>query len=330
MDKTLSQEEVNALLSGITDGEIDTETEEEKSKDGIQTYDLTSHEKIIRGRMPTLEIMNERFARFFSVTLSSLLRRDVEFTTRSIDIMKFGDFMRKIPLPSSINIFTMAPLRGYTLLILNASMVYLIVDHYFGGSCQTHVKPEGKAFTNIESRIISKIVEKMLSDFQRSWKPVYEVEVAHHRTEINPQFASIVAPTEVVISISFRLDIDNEGSEIYFCIPYSTIEGIKDKLHAGFQSDRLDVDTSWIERLKNEMLGTAVDVEVECGTVEVKLKELLELKVGDILVLDRRADEPMDVKVNGLRKFSGFPGTHKGNQAIQISGIYALNPEDCG
>ncbi len=320
-EKILSQDEVEALLPGVSEGAVDTEQQESEDAGGVHAYDLTNQERIIRGRMPSLEIINERFARFFQVTITSFLKREVEMVPVSVEIPKFGEFMRKIALPSSINILKMEPLRGFVLLVIDAKFVYRLVDLYFGGSGQTYVKIEGRDFTTIEQRIIAKIVDQMMADLQRAWKPVFPIEISLSRTEINPQFAAVVSPSEVIVSTSFKLEMDGEGGDIYVGLPYPTIEPIREKLYGGFQSDQLDENAKWTERFARQLMECSLAATAEVGSAELTVKDVKDLSVGDIIMLNRGVNDDFELKVEGLTIFRGQPGLHNGNVAIQVTSI---------
>lgn len=317
MEKILSQEEVNALLKGIDSGDVSAGASS-ADDNGCRNYDLTSHERVIRGRMPTLEIINERFARIFQVSMSAMLKKMVDVNMASVELMKFGEFMKHIPLPACINVFKMDPLKGFSLLVVDPRVIYLLVDNFFGGKAQTHVKIEGRDFTPIEHRLIRKVVDLCLQDIEKAWKPVHTVEVQYSRTEINPQFASIVTPTEIVIVIEFDIEVDNAPGKIHVCIPYPCIEPIKEKLQAGYQSDNYEVDQKWMERFKKQMSECSLNITVELGGTMIKIKDILNLSAGDILILDKQADENIVAKVEGTPKFSGRPGIFRGNLAFQI------------
>ncbi len=317
MEKILSQEEVNALLKGIESGDVDTKATSSDSQ-GTQAYDLTSHDRVVRGRMPTLEIINERFARIFQITMSATFKKIVDVHLSSVEVMKFGEFMKQIPLPSCINIFKMDPLKGFSLMVIDPRMVYLLIDHFFGGNGQTHVKVEGRDFTPIEHRIINRIVSLCLQDIEKAWRPVHAVKVQLSRTEINPQFASIVTPTEVVVVIVFDVEIDSTPGKIHVCIPYPSIEPIKEKLQAGYQSDHYEVDNKWLDRFREQLLTCSVTVSIELGGATVKVRDILTLNIGDVIILDQPVDEQIVAKIESVPKFDGRPGVYRGNLAFQI------------
>lgn len=321
MVKVLDQSEVDALLKGVVKGEIDTETDLPPEDGETRDYDLTNQDRIIRGRMPTLEIINERFARLFRVSLSTAMRKTVDISVKSTEMVKFGEFIKSIPLPTSLNIFKMDPLRGYAIIVVESRLVFGMVDSLFGGNGERHAKIEGRDFTPIEQNIIRKVVASGLSDLQKAWKPVYEVDVQYVRTEVNPQFAAIVPPSEVVIFISIEVELDQVSGLINLCLPYSTIEPIRGKLHAGFQSDQLEVDQQWIRRFKEQLEGANVNVTVEMGKTQITGKDLMKLGVGDVIQLDNSVDGGMDVLVEGVSKFKGMPGSHNGNKGVKIMGF---------
>ncbi|WP_353683471.1 flagellar motor switch protein FliM [Thermodesulfovibrio sp. 3907-1M] len=317
-DEILSQEEIDALLKGISGGEVETETAEAPS--GIRPYDFTSQEKIVRGRMPSLDIINERLARNFRIALSSDIRKIVEIVNVNVNITKFYDFLRSVPFPSSLNIIKLEPLRGFSLVVFDAPMIFSLIEFYFGGSGKGYYKPEGREFTPIEQRIIHKVVMMFLESMEEAWKPVFPVKPQYIRSEMNPQFVTIVTPVDVVIETEFTLEIETRECKVMVCIPYSSVEPIKEKLYSAFLADRDEIDMKWIGRLKAQLKQSPVKVEAVLGRVTIDFKTLLDLKVGDIITLHRRIDEDMDVLVEGVPKFKGKLGTYKGNYAIKILG----------
>jgi flagellar motor switch protein FliM len=318
MTKVLSQDEVDSLLRGMSDGEIEVETDVGIDDSGVIPYDLTNQDRIIRGRMPTLEIINDRFARLFRTTLSAAVRKVVDVSTTSVDMIKFGEFMRALPVPTSLHIFKMDPLRGHAILVIESKLVFNLVETFFGGTGQGEMKIEGRDFTPIEHRLTKKVVLLILEDMQKAWGPVHPITTEYARTEINPQFASIVPPTDVVVVIKFELEMDQTAGTITMCVPYSTIEPIRQKLYAGFQSDQLEVDHVWMKRFQEQLREAEVGVRVILGTTMLRSRELLNLQVGDVIQLDQDVSEPLLAEVQGVRKFTGIPGLWRGNKAFQV------------
>ena len=326
MAEILSQDEVNALLRGISSGAIETEKKEENAG-GIRPYDLTSQDRIVRGRMPTLEIINERFARLLRNELTSALRKVTEITSTSVDMQKFGEFLKNIPLPTSLTIFKMPPLRGYGIFVLDARLVYNLIDIFFGGTTDLHVKIEGRDFSPIESKLIKKITDMAFSAIKTAWTPVYPVDIEFQRSEINPQFATIVTPTEVVIINRFEVDIEGAVSKFMICIPYSMVEPVKEKLYSGFQSEQLEIDHRWIERFKERLKESELNIKVDIGKTSISSRDFLNIKVGDVIVLDKKIEDALVVDIENLPKFIAYPGKINNNLAVKLISDIPLGKE---
>lgn len=321
MNDILSQDEVDALLKGVQAGEIDTETARDKLLAGIRTYDFTSQERIVRGRMPGLEIINERFSRFFRNSVSALIMKFVDVSVHNVEIIKFGDFMKIIPFPSSINIFKMEPLKGYALFVFEAPLVFAFVDFFFGGRRAPHVKSEGRAFTAIEQGVIKKMVAMVLKDTRDAWSGVAPIIPEHVGSEMNPQFVTIVTPSEIVIKIEVHIEVEDFTGKLFFCIPYSVVESVKEKLYSGIQTEKSMVDHRWVERLKATLTESYVKLAAKLGTTELTFQELLNLKKGDVINLGKASTDEITVTVEDVPKFLGIPGYSKGNQALKITRI---------
>jgi flagellar motor switch protein FliM len=320
MSNILSQEEVDVLLKGLSGGEIDTDRGEQREPGDVLPYDLTSQDRIIRGRMPTFEMTTEKFARLFRLSLSSLLRRVVGVSALSVEMMKFGEFLKTLPVPTSLHIFRMEPLRGSAIFVVESKVIFALVDILFGGTGQSSFKIEGREFTAIENRLIKRVVLSALADFEKAWKAIVEVKIGHQRSEINPQFAHIVPLTDVVVVVHFEIEMEFSSGIVSICIPYSMLEPVREKLQAGFQSDALEVDREWANRFKDGLMASKVELIVELGRAEVSGKEVVDLKKGDVIMLDRYRVDPLDIFVEGVQKLTAFPGVYKGNSAIQIAG----------
>lgn len=321
MTNILSQEEVDALLRGISGGEIETEAEEYHEPGAIITYDLTSQDRIIRGRMPTLEMTNEKFARTFRTTLSSILRKVISITAVSADMIKFGEFLKTLPVPTSLHLFRMDPMRGNAIFVVESKVIFTLVDIIFGGTGTEAFKIEGREFTAIENNLIKKVVLSALTDMEKCWKPLIDLTITYQRAEINPQFAQIVPPTDVVVVMNFEIEVEYTTGVVSICIPYSMLEPIKEKLAAGFQSEQLEVDKAWSNRFKGGLMKSYVDIMVELGKVTISAKDIVNLKRGDVIQLDHYSSDPLDIFVEGIPKFKGVPGIFKGNQAMQIAQV---------
>jgi len=317
MSKILDQDEVDALLRGLSGGEIEAESDVPEDDSGVVSFDLANQDRIIRGRMPVLEIVNDRFARLCTNALANAMRKRVDLNPISIDMSKFGDFMRSLPVPTSINIFKLDPLRGNALLVVDSRLVFALVENFFGGA-GSQPKVEGRDFTPIEQAIVDRVVKVALANMEDAWRPVHEVHIEQIRSEINPQFAAIVPPSDVVIVVTFEVELENAIGSMIVCLPYATLEPIRSKLHASFQSERLEVDHAWISRFKERLMETPVEMVIELGQTQITGRQLLNMDIGDILLLDTDTDALLEGEVEGVKKFYGLPGEVKGNKAFQI------------
>ena len=324
MEKILSQDEIDALLKGVVSGEVETQAEEEgQAAGGVKQYDLFNQERIVRGRMPTLELITDRFTRHQSLSWSSLLNTKVEFNIIGTQIMKFGAFLKTVPIPSSLNVFRMDPLRGNGLFVLNAFLVYLCVDYFYGGKGQTHVKPEGRDFTPIQFRIIKKLVQLAFEDMDKAWRAALTVKTELVRSEVNPQFAMVVSASEIVFVTTLQVQFGEITSDFFIVYPYSMIEPIKEKLYSGIVSDQVEQDGSWAIRFHEKVQECSLGITVRLGTATVKVRDVLDFAPGDLILLDQRPGDPLDCFVEGYLKFQGSPGVSKGNHACRIEKVVA-------
>lgn len=319
MSKILSQEEVDALLRGLSGGAIESEKSDALDPSEVTMYDLTNQDRIIRGRMPALEMTNERFARIFRGSLSSLLRKVISISTISLETLKFGEFLKTLPVPTSMHIFKMEPLRGSAIIVIESRIIFTLVDVLCGGMGRESYRVEGREFTAIETNLIRKVVFNALADMEKAWKALQEIKIGYQRSEINPQFAQIVPLTDVVIVMNFEIEMEYSSGIMSVCIPYSALEPIREKLQGGFLSEQLEVDKEWAKRFAQGLRESKVDMMVELGRTEVELKKVIEMKEGDVIMLDRFASDPLPVFVEGIEKFRGHPGVYKGNHAVQIT-----------
>ncbi len=323
MEKILSQDEVDALLKGLDSGAVETAPAAEAPAEGVQSYNLFNQERIIRGRMPTLDMINDRFLRLSAISWANALRKAVEFSVVSTQIVKFGEIVKKIPMPSSLNIFHIDVLRGHGLFVMDAFLVYLLVDHFFGGNGQTHVKPEGRDFTLIQQRIIKNITSLVMSDLGKAWEPVHKCQIAHVRSESNPQFAMVVSASEIVVAVKLEVLIEETQREVFIVYPYSMLEPIKEKLYSGFISDHIEQDLPWTGRFRDQLGGCRVEAIVRLGTAKVRVRDVLNFTPGDVLMLEQSPGDPLTCFVEGLPKLEGSAVVSKGNQAFKVSRVLA-------
>jgi flagellar motor switch protein FliM len=326
VSKVLSQEEVDALLKGLIEGEIEVEAEPRPPENGVVPYDFTSQERIIRGRMPTMEVINEHFARAFRISLSMVLRRTVDIQPNFVQMMKFGEFLRSLPLPSSFHIYKMEPLRGQCLLALDSKLVFSLVEFFLGGNSRSRFKIEGRDFTAIERRLIQKVVLMAFQDLEKAWAPVHPVKMHLVRVEINPMFVGIATPNDIMVISKFQVEMEHTEGSITLCMPYAAVEPIKGKLYSGFQSEQLELDVRWTSRIQEQIQDISVNVVVELGSTFLSAREILNLAAGDIIVFDKKVTDPLIGRVEGIPKFTGFAGQYQQAKALQVEKLLYPQP----
>jgi flagellar motor switch protein FliM len=311
----LSQDEVDALLQGIT-GESQKLEQEEAPEGGVRVYDIASQERIVRGRMPTMEIINERFARNIRIGLFNFIRKSPEVSINGIKVQKYSAFLREIVVPTNFNIVSVRPLRGSGLIVCDPSIVFAVIDSLFGGVGKFHTRIEGRDFSATEQRVIERLVDCIITEYRNAWKGIYPLELDYQRSEMQPQFANIATPSEIVVASSFTLEIGETSGTIHFCIPYSTLEPIRDVLYSSIQGDSAEPDRRWVNLLKEQIKSAEVDLIAELGTAHATVEQLLSFKPGDFVELDLL---PMiQAKVDGVPVFDCHYGTSDGHYAIKI------------
>ncbi len=330
MEQVLSQNEVNALLEAVQEGNVPTEGDPIPRDDEFESYDLASQDKIIRGRMAGLEIINDRFNRYLQIALSSLLRKVADVQLEFSGLMKFGEFINQLISPTTLNLFKMSPLRGVAILGLETRFIFSMLNTFFGGSRGDDKDIElldTRDLTIIEMNIVKKLVRTMLGELQKAWHPVHEIHPSYLRTEINPQFVGVVPSSDVVINTQYTVEFDNAVGMLNLVIPYSMIEPIKQKLSIYSQSEEQELDMHWIQRLKEEMMQAAVNMRVDLGHADMTVRELKNMKAGDVIMLDSSANDPLVVRIENIPKMKGLPIVHKGHVAMKITNMH-LDGED--
>jgi flagellar motor switch protein FliM len=311
----LSQDEVDALLQGIT-GESQKLEQEEVPQGAVRNYDLSSQERIVRGRMPTMEIINERFARNIRVGLFNFIRKSPEVAIGGIKVQKYSAFLREIVVPTNFNIVSVKPLRGSGLIVCDPNVVFAVIDALFGGAGKFHTRIEGRDFSPTEQRVILRLVDTICTEFRKAWQGIYPLELEYQRSEMQPQFANIATPSEIVVATSFTLEIGESSGAIHFCIPYATLEPIRDVLYSTIQGDGTEPDRRWINLLKSQIQAAEVDLVAELATAQATLEQLLAFKPGDFIELD--LEPQIQAKVDGVPVFDATYGTANNRYAIKI------------
>ncbi len=325
MAQVLSQDEVDALLSAVND---DADVEEsvgfdedydEEEDENIQPYDLTNQDRVIRGRMPILEIIYERFIRSFRVSLSNSLRKISTISMISTDLLKFGEFVNTLPIPSCMCIMRFNELRGPALLVFESKLAYAIIDSYFGGTDRPFTKIEGKEFTSIELSFMKRVMDMAIIDLEEAWAPVHKIDAQYLRTEINPQFVGVVPPSDVIITTTFEVEFESASGTIMVVIPYSTIEPIKQKLSSSYQSENDTVDSLWTQSMHEHVKDADATAIVKLGTTTMNVGDLVSLQLGDVIPLNQEVSGELCIEIEGVQKLQCLAGEYKGNRAVQIT-----------
>lgn len=314
MSDLLSQDEIDALLHGVDDVEED---DVEEGGFDARSYDFSSQDRIVRGRMPTLEIVNERFARHLRISMFNMMRRAAEVSINGVQMLKFGEYVHTLFVPTSLNMVRFSPLKGTALITMEARLVFILVDNFFGGDGRFHAKIEGREFTPTERRIVQLLLKIIFEDYKDAWAPVMDVEFDYLDSEVNPAMANIVSPTEVVVVSSFHIEVDGGGGDFHITMPYSMIEPIRELLDAGVQSDTQDTDLRWSQALKDEIMDIDVGIDATIVEQEIKLKDVMEFKVGDVIPVE--LPEHIVLRVEDLPTFRCKLGKTRDNLALRIS-----------
>ena len=317
-DQFLSQDEVDALLEGVDESPSATA----ESNRGPIPYDLAKQERIVRGRMPTLELINERFARNLRVGLFNFMRRNPEISVGAIKVQKYSAFLRGVPVPANINIVQVKPLRGSGLVIFDPNLVFTVVDNLFGGAGTMQYRIEGRDFSATELRIIQRLVDVTIEEYHKAWSGIYPLTLEYVRSEMNPQFAAIATPSEIVVTTTFSIELGELGGDLHLCVPYATLEPIRDTLYSTLQGDAIETDKRWVSLLTRQIESAELDITAELGNARATIAELMALKPGDFIELD--LPETIQAMSNGVPMFECRYGLSNGHYAIRIQDFLTL------
>ena len=312
----LSQDEIDALLHGVDSGDVSTQSDMARNDGSVMLYDFASQDRIVRGRMPTLEMINERFARYFRVSMFNMLRRSAEISVGGVQMLKFTEYIHSLFVPTSLNIVRIHPLRGSALCVFDPKLVFIIVDNFFGGTGR-HAKIEGRDLTATEQRIISLVLNHAFNDLAEAWRPVIPVQFEFMNMELNPEFATIVSPTEVVVISSFHVELDGGGGQFQVVLPYAMLEPIRELLDAGVQSDRVDKDDRWAVALREDFKTAELNIQSALTQVRLKVRDVLRLREGDIIPINM--PESVIVRAEGIPIYRGVYGQSSEKAAIKLT-----------
>jgi flagellar motor switch protein FliM len=313
-EEFMSQEEVDALLKGVT-GEVDQVADETQTS-GVRPYNIATQERIVRGRMPGLEIINDRFARLLRVGIFNFMRRSAEISVGPVKVQKYSEFTRNLPIPTNLNLVHVKPLRGTSLFVFDPNLVFFVVDNLFGGDGRFHTRVEGREFTQTEQRIISRLLNLVFEHYTASWKSVKPLTFEYMRSEMHTQFANVATPNEIVIVTQFTIEFGSTGGTLHICMPYSMIEPIRDVLSSPIQGEALEVDKRWVRVLSQQVQLAEVEVTVELAEIRSSFEKLLNMRAGDVLPIE--IPQQVTAKVDGVPVMECGYGIFNGQYALRV------------
>ncbi|NJN50995.1 MAG: flagellar motor switch protein FliM [Gammaproteobacteria bacterium] len=317
----LTQEEIEALLHVVDEGAVDADPDGPVAAD-VKTYDLASQDRVVKGRLPTLELVNEKFARLFKVSLNNLLRYPVDIGVGGVQIMKFSEYLQTLYVPTSINLIRVKPFAGTALAVMDAKLVFRLVDQFFGGS-GTQASAEGRDFTPTESRIIRRVLECVYADLVQAWKGVLPIDIQQLGSEANPSLLNAFSANEIVLVNTYNAELDNGGGEIHLTLPYAMLEPYRELLESSGQGKASEVDKRWVPNLERRLLDARVNINCAIAERQISLKEVLRLREGDVIPID--VPDSHLVEANGVPAFMAKLGNARGNLALEFQEPYVLH-----
>ncbi|PMP65337.1 MAG: flagellar motor switch protein FliM [Thermodesulfobacterium geofontis] len=325
-EKILSQEEIDALLAGLAEGKIETEPEKKAELGEVRPFDFRNYTISARLRIPGLEVISEQLIRSLRMHLSTILREAIDIHSLPLQMERFKDFLNRIPVPTSIHIFKLEPLKGQSLLVIDATLAYLFIERFLGGE-RKHVRVEGREFTSIEQKLIKKVVNIIFNELERAWRNITPVKAKYIRGEVNPQFARVLMPEETVIVTGYNIELEAISGKILFCYSLNTLQPVKEKLYSPYQFEEY-IDLAWRKSLERYVLSSEVDISAVLGKTIITLEDLLNLEEGDVIVLDKKVEEPIEIYIEGVPKMLGKLGVFKNRMAVQVQKFLTLEEEN--
>ena len=319
MEDVLSQDEVDALLKGMGGGDVDTE--DDGSDDGreARSYDFTNQERIVRGRLPALDIINERFARGFQRHFNEMIMSSVEVTAGEVKIIKMIDYLRNLFVPTSLNIYRIDPLNGVALFILDSKLIFTAVDIYFGGTGLLPFKIEGREYTPVEMSMVRSILDITTENLAKAWGPVMDIDIEYMHSEMNPKFAGIVDPTDMIVVSQINVRFEGVEGRVDIVMPYAMLEPVRDKLEEGVQNLQGESDNRWSRTLKEEAKNIEIDLSVNLTELQMSMDDLMKMEKGDIIPLEM--PKQVTIRAEGIAIMRGVLGESNQKKAVKVDQI---------
>lgn len=312
----LHQDEIDALINSVENGRIDAGASGEHAIEKAYPYDLCSHERVVRGRMPTLDMINERFARYLKLAMFNLFRRKIEVEPSVVETVKFSEYTHSLDFPSNINFIRVTPFKGTALIVLAPELLFVLVDAFFGGSGRFRSLFKDREFTPVEMRVVNILLQQIFTDLRKAWEPVYRTDFEYIKSEVNPHFANIVSPSEVVVVSEFRIDMEGNGGTLHITLPYSMLEPVRELLATGVQSDRVEFNENWGKILKEELKDVKVGMTCTLAETTINLRELMSISAGDIIMID--IPTQVVARLEDVPTYRCEYGTSHGHNSVKV------------
>jgi flagellar motor switch protein FliM len=319
MDDILSQDEVDALLRGMGDGDVETENDDSTDSNSAKTYDFTNQERIIRGRLPALDIINERFARGFQRHFNEMILSSVEVTAGEVKIIKMIDYLRNLFVPTSLNLYRINPLNGVSLFTLDSKLIFTAVDIYFGGTGLLPFKIEGREYTPVEMSMIKSILDISTENMRKAWAPVMDVEIEYMHSEMNPKFAGIVDATDMIVVSPINVRFEGVEGRVDIVMPYAMLEPVRDKLEEGMQNLQGETDNRWSKTLREESKNIEVTLSASLAEIAMDMSDILNMEKGDIIPIEM--PKLVTIKAEDIAVARGKIGISHDKKAIKIEQV---------
>ncbi|AEV60794.1 flagellar motor switch protein FliM [Pseudomonas ogarae] len=325
IDDLLSQDEIDMLLRGGGDSDV---SDVDKLKDaGVRPYDPATQHRVIHERLHALDIINERFARYFRMSLFNLIRRSIDITVTSVRYQSYSDFSLHMPMPTNINLLAMKPLRGTALVVFPPSVVFMVVDNLFGGDGRFVTKSEGREFTHTEQRIIRRLLGLSVDAYKDAWKSVYPLEIEYLRSEMQAKFANITSsPNEIVVNATFHLEVGNLSSDFNIVIPYLMIEPMRKLLTGPLTDVNPEEERDWNKRMAGEITHSEIELIADFVEMDARVGQVMALKVGDVLPIE--LPDIVSARVDGVPVMKCEYGSQNGLRALLVKELvdHSLSP----
>ena len=321
MGEVLSQQEIDNLLAALSTGELDANDIQDKEEKQVKDYDFKRPVKFSKEHLRTLEIIFEHYGRLLATNLQVYLRKNVQVTVNSSETVTFSEFSNALSSPVILSIVNFAPLPGNILMELSLNIGYVIIDRMLGG--QGTALERTKDFSEIEMAILEKILVVCMQLLREPWKNVVEINPVLDRIETNPQFAQIIAPSDMIAIITLNIKIGEVEGMMNVCLPYFTLEDIMDNLNTKFWYSTIHEasDEDYEEHLESLVKRVSVPIRALLGTSSISVNDFMNLQLGDIIRLDSEINGDLTVYVGNIKKFTAVPGSSKEKYAVQLTSV---------